>query len=184
MSQPEYQLSLERAAMKNRFSFSKSSRRDLLRAGMYGVCVTAGASIPVPVFGQAAAQLAAQGRRGREDTGRAGALRRQRRPQHAGALRRRCLLQAPAECWAFPRRKSAGIDDHFGFSGGMAGFRALVQRRQARHRARLRLRQSFVLAFHVDGLLAHRGAEQRRRIRLGRAVWRMRWRRPRRRISS
>jgi uncharacterized protein (DUF1501 family) len=44
----------------NRFSFSKSSRRDLLRAGMYGVCVTAGASIPVPVFGQAAAQLASQ----------------------------------------------------------------------------------------------------------------------------
>ena len=44
----------------NRFSFSKSSRRELLRAGMYGVCVTAGASIPVPVFGQAAAQLASQ----------------------------------------------------------------------------------------------------------------------------
>src|SRR5579871_7064185 len=47
--------------MKNRFSFSRSSRRDLLRAGMYGVCVTAGASLPVPVFGQAAAALAAQG---------------------------------------------------------------------------------------------------------------------------
>jgi len=44
---------------KSRFSFSKSSRRDLLRAGMYGVCVSA-ASIPVPIFAQAAAQLASE----------------------------------------------------------------------------------------------------------------------------
>src|ERR1700747_859626 len=45
---------------KDRFSFSKSSRRDLLRAGLYGVCVTTGGSLPVPVFEQAAAHLAAQ----------------------------------------------------------------------------------------------------------------------------
>ena len=46
--------------MKNRFSFSKSSRRELLRAGMCGVCVSAGAGLPVRVFGQAARALAAQ----------------------------------------------------------------------------------------------------------------------------
>ena len=45
---------------EKRFSFARSSRRDLLRAGLYGVCVSAGASLPVPVFGQAAAQLTAQ----------------------------------------------------------------------------------------------------------------------------
>jgi len=43
-----------------RFSFSHASRRDLLRAGMYGVCVTAGGSLPIPAFGQAAAALAAR----------------------------------------------------------------------------------------------------------------------------
>ena len=43
-----------------RFSFSQSSRRDLLRAGMYGVCVTAGAKLPHPLFGQAAAALSVQ----------------------------------------------------------------------------------------------------------------------------
>src|ERR1700719_3893490 len=46
--------------MSKRFSYSQSSRRDLLRAGMYGVCVSAATSTAVPVFGQAAAQLASQ----------------------------------------------------------------------------------------------------------------------------
>ena len=81
---------------KNRFSFSESSRRDLLRAGMYGVCVSA-AALPMPLFGQAAAALAGQGQIERKDPGGAGTLGRQRRPQHAGSLRRRRLLQAPAE---------------------------------------------------------------------------------------
>jgi len=44
-----------------RFSFSQSSRRDLLKAGMYGIGVSA-CALPVPVFGQAAAALAAQGK--------------------------------------------------------------------------------------------------------------------------
>jgi hypothetical protein len=35
--------------MSTRFSFSKVTRRDLLRAGMYGVGVTAGA-LPLPLF--------------------------------------------------------------------------------------------------------------------------------------
>jgi hypothetical protein len=38
------------------FSFPKSSRRDLLRAAMYGVGVSA-AAVPIPLLAQAAAQL-------------------------------------------------------------------------------------------------------------------------------
>src|SRR6202166_2381936 len=46
---------------RNHFSFSKLTRRDLLRAGMYGVGVTSGA-LPLPLFAQANAVLAAQGK--------------------------------------------------------------------------------------------------------------------------
>src|SRR5262249_39217150 len=46
---------------RTRFSFSQASRRELLRAAMYGVSVSAGAALPVPVFGQAAARLASRG---------------------------------------------------------------------------------------------------------------------------
>ena len=46
---------------RNHFSFSKLTRRDLLRAGMYGVGVTAGA-LPLPLFAQAGAALTAQGK--------------------------------------------------------------------------------------------------------------------------
>src|SRR5580658_295 len=46
---------------KDRFSFSKSSRRELLRAGMFGVGVSA-AALPLPLFAQASAALAAQGK--------------------------------------------------------------------------------------------------------------------------
>src|SRR5579871_6023766 len=45
---------------RTRFSFPKISRRDLLRAGMYGVSVTAGSKFSMPLFGQAAAAVAAQ----------------------------------------------------------------------------------------------------------------------------
>ena len=47
--------------MSKHYSFSKLTRRDLLRAGMYGVGVTAGA-LPLPLFAQAGAALAAQGK--------------------------------------------------------------------------------------------------------------------------
>src|SRR5881628_2309424 len=46
---------------KNQFSFPKCSRRDLLRAGMYGIGVSAAAQ-PMPLFGQAAAALAPEGK--------------------------------------------------------------------------------------------------------------------------
>ena len=47
----------------NHFSFSKSSRRDLLRLGMYGIGVST-AALPMSLFAQAAASLAGQGKSG------------------------------------------------------------------------------------------------------------------------
>ena len=64
----------------------------------------------------------------------------------------------------------------FRLQPGHGRLRAAVQGRQARDRAWLRLRQPVVLALHLDGLLADRGAEQRRRVRLGRPA--RRWHGP------
>ena len=110
--------------MTKRFSFSKLTRRDLLRAGMYGVGVTAGA-LPLPLFAQANAALAAQGKHdGKilvvlELSGGNDGLNTlvpygddayyKHRP-HIGV----------------PKKELRPIDDHFGFSGGMAGFEHLI----------------------------------------------------------
>src|SRR5579883_1363965 len=111
---------------KNRFSFSKASRRDLLRAGMYGVCVTAGGSLPVPVFGQAAAQLASQAK----SNGKILVVL-----ELSGGNDGLNTLVPYGDDAYYKHRPNLGvkkkdlrvIDNHFGFSGGMAGFERLYK---------------------------------------------------------
>ena len=112
--------------MKNRFSFPRSSRRDLLRAGACGVCMTAGATIPVKAFAQAAAALAAQG----QADGKILVVL-----ELSGGNDGLNTLVPYGDDAYYKHRPNLGIpkkglrvlDDHFGFSGGMAGFEHLYK---------------------------------------------------------
>ncbi len=110
--------------MSKRFSFTKATRRDLLRAGLYGVCVSGASS--VPIFGQAAAQLTAQAK----DNGKILVVLE----LSGGNDGLNTLVPYGDDAYykvrpnlGVPKKDLRVIDDHFGFSGGMTGFEHLYK---------------------------------------------------------
>src|SRR5450631_3851369 len=112
--------------MKTRFSFSKSSRRDLLRAGLSGLSMTAGTALRVGVFGQAAAAIAAEA----ESNGKILVVLE----LSGGNDGLNTLVPYGDDAYyknrpnlGVPKKDVRAIDQHFGFSGGMAGFERLYK---------------------------------------------------------
>jgi uncharacterized protein (DUF1501 family) len=110
---------------KNHFSFSEASRRDLLRLGMYGIGVSAAAT-PMPLFAQAAAALSNQA----NAHGKILVVL-----ELSGGNDGLNTLVPYGDDAYYHHRPNIGIarkdvrpiDDHFGFSRGMAGFERLYK---------------------------------------------------------
>ncbi|HTS50352.1 MAG TPA: DUF1501 domain-containing protein [Bryobacteraceae bacterium] len=108
------------------FKFPKASRRDLLRASMYGVSVSAGSALRMSLFGQAAAALAQE----RSSNGKILVVL-----ELSGGNDGLNTLVPYADDAYYKRRPNLGIprkqlrviDDHFGFGHGMAGFEKLYK---------------------------------------------------------
>src|SRR5271166_4109807 len=110
---------------KNHFAFSESSRRDLLRLGLYGIGVSA-AAVPMPLFAQAAAALAGQ----TKSSGKILVVLE----LSGGNDGLNTLVPYGDDAYyrlrpniGIPRKDVRPIDDHFGFSRGMAGFERLYK---------------------------------------------------------
>jgi len=97
---------------------------------MYGVCVSAGASLPVPVFGQAAARLS------QEDSAQAKADGKILVVLELSGGNDGLNTLVPYGDDAYyklrpnlgvPKNELRAIDNHFGFSGGMTGFERLYK---------------------------------------------------------
>jgi uncharacterized protein (DUF1501 family) len=108
------------------FKFPQASRRDLLRAAMYGVSVSAGSALPMSLFGQAAAAVAAEA----ESNGKILVVLE----LSGGNDGLNTLVPYADDAYykhrpnlGIPRKQLRAIDDHFGFSHGMAGFERLYK---------------------------------------------------------
>jgi uncharacterized protein (DUF1501 family) len=116
--------------MQKNFSFSESSRRDLLRLGMYGIGVSA-AAVPMPLFAQAAAALSGQGSGSQTKPGGKILVVLELSGGNDGL---NTLVPYGDDAYyrhrptiGIPRKEVRPIDDHFGFSRGMAGFERLYK---------------------------------------------------------
>jgi len=112
--------------MSTDFKFPKASRRDLLRAGMYGVSVSAGSALRMSLFGQAAAAVAAEA----ESNGKILVVLE----LSGGNDGLNTLVPYADDAYykhrpnlGIPRKQVRAIDDHFGFSHGMAGFERIYK---------------------------------------------------------
>src|ERR1700683_2356924 len=111
---------------RTRFSFPKASRRDLLRAAMYGVSVSAGSALRMSLFGQAAAAMAADA----ESNGKILVVL-----ELSGGNDGLNTLVPYGDDAYYKHRPKIGlakkslrpIDDHFGFNRGMVGFERLYK---------------------------------------------------------
>src|SRR5579863_5477819 len=106
---------------RDRFSFSKYNRRDLLRAGFSGLSLAAGTALRTGIFGQAASAIAAEA----ESNGKILVVL-----ELSGGNDGLNTVVPYGDDAYYKHRPKLGIrpakvrkiDDHFGFNPGMAGF--------------------------------------------------------------